>query len=327
MKKRCNVVLEGGGVKGIGHVGAMYALEKQGYTIDRIAGSSAGAIVGALLAAGYHGDEMHAIMQDVDYTKFRQGTCLDHFGTIGKALEVLFSFGIYKAQYLEQWLNNLLEVKHVTCFGDVKNPDGTYRLQVTTSDITSQELLVLPRDLAKFHIDMDSFPIARAVRMSMSIPFFYEPYKLKDEKGKVHYMVDGGMLSNYPIWILDDGTSIPDHPTFGLKFTAQHKEECHQECVTCTNIIDYAKMIVSTLLDANDNMHISASKGDYARSILISSIITQEEGKKNISTTDFDITREESNALFENGVSAAEHFLQTWDFTQWIKLYRTPSIR
>ena len=40
----------------------------------------------------------------------------------------------------------------------------------------TQELLVLPQDLRKFHIDIDSFPIAAAVRMSMSIPIFYEPY-------------------------------------------------------------------------------------------------------------------------------------------------------
>ena len=324
MTKHCNVVLEGGGVKGIAHVGALCALEKHDYVCDRIAGSSAGAIVGALLAAGYDGEEMHTIMQSLDYTKFRQKTQLDHIGSIGKLMQVIFAFGIYKAQYLEQWLHTLLEAKHVTCFKDVKNPDGTYRLQVTTSDISDQELLVLPQDLVKFHIDMDSFPIAEAVRMSMSIPFFYEPYKLKDETGRIHYMVDGGMLSNYPIWILDDGTSIPKHPTFGLKFTSDKQEDCQLPCMEGTNLIDYAKMILSTLLDANDNMHISSSKGDFARSILLSSVITQGNKRKKISTIDFDITKEESNALYNNGYDAAEHFLATWDFSSWIKKYRKP---
>ena len=44
---RCNGVLEGGGVKGIGHVGAIQALEQAGYQFHRVAGSSAGAIVAA----------------------------------------------------------------------------------------------------------------------------------------------------------------------------------------------------------------------------------------------------------------------------------------
>lgn len=321
MKQKCNAVLEGGGVKGIGHVGAVHALEKSGYEFEQVAGSSAGAIVASLIAAGYSGDEMHEIMGSVDYLKFRQEDILDHFGTIGKIFSVLLDFGIYSANYLEHWLNDLLAKKHCTCFGDVKNADGTYRLQVTTCDITTQELLVLPKDLERFHIDIDSFPIARAVRMSMSIPIFYEPYKLKDIQGVVHYMVDGGMLANYPIWILDDGTSVPKIPTFGLKFMSE-QEEGKKEEKRCTNIIDYSKLIVSTLLDANDNYHISRSKGDFARSILISSLVYSDGKKMNISTTDFDITPEQCNALYHNGWYAAKQFLKTWNFEEWKHTYR-----
>lgn len=319
----CNAVLEGGGVKGIGHIGAICALEKRGYQFDKVAGSSAGAIVAALLAAGYRGEEMKALMQEIDYMKFKEEDFLDHFGNIGKALSVLLDYGIYSSAYLERWLNDALAKKHVTCFKDVKKEDQSYRLQVTISDISDQRLLVFPYDLQAFHIDMDSFPIARAVRMSMSIPFYYEPYPLKDMQGRLHYMVDGGMLSNYPIWILDDGTSMPKQPTFGFKFiSSTDKERCKKNILPCDSIISYTKAIVSTLLDANDNFHISRSKGDYARSILIPSMIHLQGEDKSISTTDFDITKEESMALFNNGYEAATTFLKTWDFDIWKRKYR-----
>lgn len=321
MTRECNLVLAGGGVKGIGHIGAICALEKQGYRFHKLAGSSAGAIVASLLAAGYHGDELKKLMQDLDYEKFRQEDCLDHFGTIGKAFHVLLDYGIYRTSYLEAWLQELLEQKHICCFGDVKNADGSYCLQVTSSDITEQRVLVFPQDLARFSIDVDSFPIARAVRMSMSIPFFYVPEKLKDAQGRIHYMVDGGMLSNYPIWILDDGTSIPRIPTFGLKFI-NDEDKRNSVYAPCDTFFTYVEAILSTLLDAGDNFHISRSKGDYARSILIPSTIQRKGEKKNISTTDFDITKEESLALFENGYQAASQFLSTWSFSSWIQTYR-----
>lgn len=319
---RCDGVFEGGGVKGIGHVGAIYALEEGGYTFDRVAGSSAGAIVSALIAAGYSGKEMKELMTSVDYLKFREEDCLDQMGNIGKFFSVLFHYGIYRADYLERWLNALLEKKHACCFGDVKRADGSYRLQVTAVDVTTQKLLVFPRDFERFHIDVDSFPIARAVRMSMSIPFFYEPYRLKDAQGSVHYMVDGGLLSNYPIWILDDGVSKLDHPVFGFRFV--NKEDCpyKQEKIPCHNFIDYAKMMVSTLVDAKDNFFLMRSKGDYERSVLIPSDSIVNGDEVNISATDFDITQAESEALFQNGVHAGKRFLKTFDFQAWSRKYR-----
>lgn len=317
----CNAVLEGGGVKGIGHVGALTALEQAGYAFDRVAGSSAGAIVAALIAAGYHGEEMHDIMSSLDYLSFKQEDLLDRLGTTGKLLSILFHYGIYNASYLEAWLNELLMKKQAACFRDVKRADGSYRLQLTTVDLTTQELLILPKDLHKFHIDIDSFPIARAVRMSMSIPIFYEPYVLKDEKGIPHYMVDGGLLSNYPINLLDDGKTALTHPTFGFKFCNEAKH-CGSHIKPIDNIIDYVKLIISTLLDAYDNYQISNTKGDRDRSIRISSIIQLKDESKTISTTDFDITKEESEALYQNGIHAAQSFLKHWNFAAWKAKYR-----
>lgn len=318
--RKCNGVLAGGGVKGIGHVGAVYALEQAGYRFERVAGSSAGAIVAALIAADYRGEEMAQLMKSLDYMKFKQTDFLDRLGTPGKMLSVLLHYGIYSASYLEKWLNDLLMKRNTACFRDVKLADNSYRLQLTTVDLTTQELLVLPQDLSKFHIDIDSFPIAKAVRMSMSIPIFYEPYVLKDINGQPHYLVDGGLLSNYPIHLLDDGKQPLLYPTFGFKFA--DSADCPKCIKDCDNIIDYIKLIISTLLDAYDNRQIDNAKGDRERSILISSVIQTADGKKTVSTTDFDITQKEGEALYQNGVHAASAFLKHWDFNRWKRTYR-----
>src|SRR4051812_18106702 len=85
-----DLVLEGGGVKGIGLVGAISVLEDRGWTFNRVAGTSAGAIVGALVAAGFTGGELTSIMSEVDYLKFRDGGGItDHLGVFGHAVSLL----------------------------------------------------------------------------------------------------------------------------------------------------------------------------------------------------------------------------------------------
>ena len=68
---KADLVLEGGGVKGIALVGAVAVLEEHGYEFNRIAWTSAGAIVGALLAAGMPTADMVGIMRSIDYTRFQ----------------------------------------------------------------------------------------------------------------------------------------------------------------------------------------------------------------------------------------------------------------
>src|SRR5256885_16638859 len=86
-----DLVLEGGGVKGIGLVGAISVLEERGYRLHRIAGTSAGAIVGALVAAGLRATELVDVMNGVGYTRFQDAPALSHLGLPGRALGVLLA--------------------------------------------------------------------------------------------------------------------------------------------------------------------------------------------------------------------------------------------
>jgi NTE family protein len=328
MTLKCDAVFEGGGVKGIALVGAVAAIQKAGYEFENLAGTSAGAIVASLLAAGYSADEIENELQTVNYNDFKDENFLDKFGLPGVVLSAALEYGVYKGDFFENWLGTLLQAKGKTTFGDIKmaNPPQEkykYKFQAIACDITEKRLLVLPGDLKLYGYDPDLFGIARAVRMSMSIPMFFEPVKLTDGGGRDHLIVDGGVLSNYPVWLLDDGTSDPEWPTFGFKLTDSDTRSLNQPVHSpIRNFPNYLVALVSSMIEAHDNYHISISRGDYDRTIAISTTVEIEGGKKKIGTTDFNITRAESRALYDNGLNSAEVFLDNWDFEAWKKKYR-----
>jgi len=120
MEKKYNAVFEGGGVRGIAHVGAAGVLEKKGFRINNTVGSSAGAIIAALYACGYTSKELKEILEELDFAKFKQEGFLSSIGVVGKTLSVIMKYGIYNADYFEAWLNDLLKRKNITKFKDLK---------------------------------------------------------------------------------------------------------------------------------------------------------------------------------------------------------------
>ncbi|HZD71621.1 MAG TPA: patatin-like phospholipase family protein, partial [Actinomycetes bacterium] len=95
-----DLVLEGGGVKGIGLVGAIKVFTDAGYRFRRVAGTSAGAIVGSLAAAGIPAAQLERIMYDVDYRKFQDGNLLTRLGRPGAVVQLLLHKGVYKGDWL-----------------------------------------------------------------------------------------------------------------------------------------------------------------------------------------------------------------------------------
>jgi NTE family protein len=166
--------------------------------------------------------------------------------------------------------------------------------------------------------------------MSISLPLFFEPYKITDRFGKKHYIVDGGMLSNYPVFLLDNGKTPPKRPVFGFRFLENtknpHEKEHDNQCEECDlhNLIEYIKAIMGTLIDSIDTQYMRFARGDEQRTIKISTTIEDENQKKTtIKTTDFDITKEQSLALYQNGIKAGEQFFSQWNFSRWKEKYRS----
>ena len=307
-------VFEGGGVKGIGFAGALAVAEQQDVEWQNLAGTSAGAIIAALAAAGYKAAELHDILSKLDYRRFKDGSPVDRIPLAGPVISLITEKGIYEGDYFHDWLRDLLAAKGITTFGDLLIPGETedryrFKLNVIASDITLGRLLVLPGDFRDYGGRPEDLNVADAVRMSMSIPFFYEPATLKNlTTGRKSYIVDGGILSNYPVWLFDT-EDAPTWPTIGFKLV----EPDAGEPADIKGPVSMLTALFSAMMEAHDARYIADH--DFVRTVAIPTL--------GVRTTEFDITKEKSEALYESGRKAAQKFFSTWDFDEYVKKYRS----
>src|SRR5262249_35036756 len=221
---RADLVCEGGGVRGIGLVGAVDALAAAGYEFPRVAGSSAGAIVASLVAALQTAGEpltrLAEVMRSIDYPKFLDRNLIGHVPLIGGALSLLVSHGVYRGAYLQELLTGLLGDLGVHTFGDLRTGEKpeqfAWSLVVTASDLSRRRLVRIPWDLDSYGIDPDDFSVARAVHASAAIPFVFEPVRVRGAT-----WVDGGLLSSFPVGLFDRPNGKPRWPTFGIRLAAR----------------------------------------------------------------------------------------------------------
>lgn len=322
-ERRVDLVFKGGGVKGIALIGALAVLEAEGFQSQNVAGTSAGAIVAALHAAGYSAAELREILADLDFRRFMDKAWEDRV----PGLSILLDQGMYEGQLFLDWITDLLAAKGKRTFGDLApsdHPRFGHRLQVVASDVTSRCFLVLPRDAHKLGISPDDLEIGLAVRMSMSIPIFFEPvHHLHPDTGEDHLIVDGGMLSNFPVWLFD-ARGEPRWPTFGLTLSDPTPNG------TLEGMLDpaptsggpaasfhYFVSLVKTMIEAHDRLHLEDA--DYVRSIAINNL--------GVRTTEFDLSAERVEALYQSGVQAASTFLAQWSFARYVEEFRSTQER
>ena len=322
-----DLVFEGGGVKGIGLAGAYSALRERGIEPKRVAGTSAGAITAALVAAGYSAQELDAILLEVPFTRFKDEAWEDRVPLVGHPLSVLLQRGIYEGRFFHEWMRGLLEAKGIKTFGQLADREATdlkerYRLKVIVSDVTHRRLLVLPDDAAFLGVEPDDLEVAYAVRMSMSIPIFFEPVMHANPRtGDTHLIVDGGMLSNFPVWLFDAQKGEPPRwPTFGMllveadpKVPVARRVEAEEHGAVRGTVVDYIKALASTMMEAHDRLYLE--KATFVRTVPIPTV--------GVGTTEFDITPDRVQAIYGSGRKAAFGFLDRWDFEAYKAEYRS----
>lgn len=297
-----DAVFQGGGVRGIAFVGALRVAEATGYRWKRVAGTSSGSIVAALLAAGYRADEMKAMMHELDLAQLMRKTGWMRLPVFGNTMQLWRKYGLYSIEPLERWLEGKLAEKGVRTFEDVE--EG--RLRVVVTDLTAGDMAVFPDDLPRYGLMPRDLPVARAVAMSCAIPYFFQPLRLR-VKGRLHLMIDGGVLSNYPVWLFDSKEK-PRWPTFGFRLVGEHQPRRQGTA----NFWQYTQSILKTMFGAVD--HLAVREADAVRTIFIPTGRT--------SATDFTLTAEEKEALYRAGMKAAEAFFERWDFEAYCLKYR-----
>ncbi len=190
---KVGLVLSGGGAKGLAHIGALKVLEEAGVQIDYIGGSSMGAIIGGLYAAGYSAAELDSIFQATNFNILIQDdlprsakTFYEKEDTEKYALtlpfddfKIRFPSGLSKGQNIYNLMSRLtMHVSEVRDFNDLPIP-----FFCTAADVETGEEVIL-----------DSGSLAKAVSASGAIPSVFSPVKIDDR-----LLTDGGVANNYPV--------------------------------------------------------------------------------------------------------------------------------
>ncbi len=162
MKRQVSVALGGGGTKGYAHIGVLEALEEAGYEVVAVSGTSAGALVGALYAAGYSPSEILDWLQSVDPRHIFDRGSGDRPSILGM-------------QGIEAMLEKALGKR---TFEELQRPFGAVAVDILSSHT----------------VFLRGGPVARAALASSAIPGIFPPIKWNQ-----WLLVDGGLTDNVPV--------------------------------------------------------------------------------------------------------------------------------
>lgn len=286
-----NLVLQGGGVKGVAYIGAFQQLQALGMLdrIQRVAGTSAGAITATLLALHYTPQEIQWLtFKTIDFQDFEDG------GATG-IIRLFRRFGWYKGDYFLHLMRCLVEIKtgnpHST-FGDLQQK-GFRDLHVFATDVSTGQSIEFSAEKT------GGVEVARAVRMSMSIPLFFASVDFRlDANSDV--FVDGGVLRNYPIDTFDTAGALAkiNPGTLGLSLSSAPPPR-----VQIDSLPRYGTNLFKTLLDTQV-VDLQTNPSDLERTVLINDL--------GIPTTDFQITDQQKCALIGQGYDCTCRYLNAW---------------
>lgn len=196
---RPGVALAGGAAKGLAHIGVLKALEEVGIRPACIVGTSAGALVGGLYAAGLSVADMERVVSELDGWEF------------SKLLDLTWAKGsLVAGKAVSRFLRDLV--------GDVRIEDLRIPFIAVAVDINS----------GRGHF-FDRGPLVDAIRASISIPGIFEPFAANGS-----YLVDGGVRLNLPLRALDQfrptiriGVGLTGSQWFNAEWTQGEIERDH----------------------------------------------------------------------------------------------------
>lgn len=328
-----NLVFEGGGIKGIAYVGALEELEQKGilHKIQRVGGTSTGAIVATLVGLGYSAGEIRAVLWNLDFKKFMDSS----WGVIRDFKRLKESFGWYKGDYFRQWIGDIIKKK-------TGNANITFAQaeKLITRKKGFRSLYFMVTNLSTCFSEVmsaEKYPgvcVADAVRFSMSIPFFFAAKR--GLRGDVY--VDGGVLDNYPVKLFDRERylSVPEngqktvyytkenkaflkkHPesspyiynkeTLGFRLDSKEevsmfRDQAEPPSHEISDLFDFVSAVVRTYMDSQNNQHLHSD--DWQRTIYIDTL--------GVGTTDFSIADKTKQALLESGRKGVREYFAWYD--------------
>jgi predicted acylesterase/phospholipase RssA len=259
---------------------------------------------------------------------------------IANSTELLFDEGLNEGKEFEIWIRNILHKANIKTSDDLmavmnslpeelchQDPKLFAELAIIAADISTETKVIFPKMNDLYFAHPDQADPADFVRASMSIPIFFKPkvidishIKRTDEyrliwREKAKYsgvipqevkLVDGGIMSNFPIDVFHDRTCIPNRPTFGVKLGIDRNS---------TNKINSLFNIIGACFDGARNIRdfeFINNNPDYRQ--LISYV---DIGYHN--WLNFEISDKEKIDLFKRGAIAAADFLRNFNWKKYKK--------
>ena len=297
-----SLVFEGAGVRGIAYCGAVQEMEskKMMDSIERVGGTSSGAIIALTISLGYSGKEIENIISKTNFKKFNDGG----FFFIGGINRLNKNFGWYKGKKFEKWLEKMIKEKtgNENITFEELHQKGFKDLYITGTSLNKQKAVVF---------SYESYPkmkVKDAVRISVSIPLYFEPVYI-DSLGKTFdhprqnqgfdMMVDGGVLENFPIHIFDK--QHPDLYTIGFRIdhTPQIENDKGDRALAEMPIDDlkqYFGAFYNIVIENLNRQRLTIT--DWQRTVSISDGDVLPKVRK--------LSKEEVTILIENGIKAVQ---------------------
>lgn len=299
----CIGVFQGGGCRAAAFGGAYDAAFKLGVRFSEVAGTSAGSIVAALLAAGAEPDYLlkkltelnfPALLEKPERSTFASrhlllkawGKVLPNGSRMEAVAEILRFGGLYSSVGIEKWVEGCLKELTGKLNGPVIFSDLEMPLHVVAGDLNTMKPRVWSSNITP------SQSVAHAVRASCSIPLFFQPV----EEGSA-LLVDGGLVSNIPHFLFN-GES--DQGGKDKKRVLLFMLEASEERKRAADVKELVSQLASLAVDGGTDVQLSFTP-NVAR-------ITIPTGS--IRATDFnDMDAEKVDTLISNGRNSAESFI------------------
>jgi NTE family protein len=295
-----NLVFEGAGIRGIAYCGAVQEMEAKKLlnNMEKVGGTSSGAIIAMMLSLGYNGKEIEALITKTKFKKLNDGG----FFFIGGINRINKYFGWYKGKKAEKWLGKIIAQKtaNADITFDELHQRGFKGLYVTGTSLTKQKAVIFS------HETHPNMKVRDAVRISISIPLYFEPVFI-DSTGKIIYhpkqkqgldvLVDGGIVENFPIHMFDKAT--PDLNTIGFRLDNDVQIESDKRNRTLAqmkvgNLNEYFKAFYSIVIENLNRQRLTDI--DWQRTVSISDGNVQPRVRR--------LLQEEIKTLIENGRKA-----------------------
>lgn len=273
------IVFTGGGLRSLGHLGALEYLQEKGLLkkVKEYIGVSAGALIGFCMMLGYEIKELQKAVAEFDFTILQNA----HPEII---LEFFSKYGVDSGELLEKFLVSLLRIKGHPIdmtFEDwaLKNPRGL-RFRCFACDLNTCEM----KEFSTEKTPRISFILA--LRASMCLPMYFIPLKDPDTQ---HYLVDGGLIHNFPINFL---TEDEKEEALGISF--------HYTKNKVDEITDFPGFLAQVYNCSFNPRTYQAQKENRLRCIVIPT--------GQMSAYNFDISKEAREELIRLGLRAAEEY-------------------